>query len=278
MNDQTGTAAFSDAPALLCRELSWQPKGRGTPVLDRIFLEFEPGFVYGIIGPNGSGKSSLLRHIMGFLPVTRGEVLWGGRKVSEYSRRQLAKITAYVPQETRLDTDFTAEEVVMTGRNPYQSRFGGADGEDRAWVERALNFTGSTHLADQPFRSLSGGEAQKVIIARAIAQNTPWIVLDEPVSGLDVKNETEILERLKALNRDEKRSILIVLHDINLAARCCDRIVMLKNGTVLFAGDAAQGFSCERLEQLYEIPFEQLEYRGQRHFFPVSAFSDSADV
>ncbi len=246
--------------------LSWQPKGRAKPVLDSISLDFEPGEVYGIIGPNGSGKTSLLRHLMGFLPVTQGEVLWGDRGVSAYSRRELAKITAYVPQETRLDTDFTAEEVVFTGRNPYRGRFGGETAEDRALVREALIFTGSEKLAAQSFRSLSGGEAQKVVIARAIAQDTPWILLDEPVSGLDVKSEVEVLGRLRRLNREKNRSILMILHDINLAAEYCSRIVMLKNGHLLWTGSTAEGLSCSRLEALYDIPFERIEHGGRTFY------------
>ena len=259
------------AMEISCRNLSWKPKERSTPILNRVSLEFAPGSICGIIGPNGSGKSSLLRHIMGFLPVQEGEVLWGGRKVGKYSRKELARLTAYVPQETRLDTDFTAFDVVMTGRNPYQDRWGRPGEDDIKKTRKAMAFAGCSHLSRQPFRQLSGGEAQKVIIARAIAQETPWILLDEPVSGLDVKSETEVLTRLKKLNETEGTSILIVLHDLNAAAAYCDSIVMMKEGRVMFCGTACDAMNPARLDELYVITFGELSAGdGRKFFYPIA--------
>lgn len=250
------------------RELSWGPAGREKKVLEHMTLTFEPGYIYGIIGPNGSGKSSFLKHVMGFLPVQEGSLLWSERPVGEYRRRELARTVSFVPQETRLDTDFSAYDIVMTGRNPYQRRFGQTTAEDRRKVQEALAFTSCEALADQSFASLSGGEAQRVIIARAVAQDTEWMVLDEPVASLDIRNQVELMERLRSLNREKGTSVLMVLHDINLASAYCDRLVMLKGGRVLFAGAAREALTCERLRELYEIGFQEVNAGGRRMFYP----------
>lgn len=253
---------------LASRELSWRPAGRERRVLEHMTLTFEPGYIYGIIGPNGSGKSSFLKHVMGFLPVQEGSLLWGEQPVGKYRKRELARTVSFVPQETRLDTDFSAYEIVMTGRNPYQKRFGAAAAEDMEKVQEALAFTRCEALAEQSFASLSGGEAQRVIIARAVAQDTEWMVLDEPVASLDIRNQVELMERLKSLNREKGTSILMVLHDINLASAYCDRLVMLKGGRVLFAGDTREALTCQRLEELYEIGFQEADAGGRRMFYP----------
>lgn len=251
------------------RELSWQPKGAQRKALDHVTLTFETGNIYGIIGPNGSGKSSFLKHLMGFLPAMEGSVLWTGKPVETYRKKELAKTVSFVPQETRLETDFTAYDIVMTGRNPYQKRFQGADAEDVEKVKNALLFTRCEEFSEQPFSSLSGGEAQRVVIARAIAQDTEWMVLDEPVSSLDIRSQVELMERLRSLNREKGTSILIVLHDINLAAAYCSHLVMLKGGNVLCAGKTEDILTCERLEELYEIRFRQVCTDGRTLYYPI---------
>lgn len=257
------------------RELTWKPKGRKKEILNHVTLRFEQGQIYGIIGPNGSGKSSFLRHVMGFLPVQEGSVQLEHKEIGAYRRNDLAKKVAFVPQETRLDTDFSAYDIVMTGRNPYQTRFGGATREDKELVEKALAFTRCEKLSEQSFSSLSGGEAQRVIIARAVAQNTDWMILDEPVASLDIRSQIELMEQLKRLNREKGTSIIMVLHDINLAASYCSRLIMLRDGKVLFAGETEEGMTCERLEALYGIGFCQVD-TGERKLFYPTAGNDSA--
>lgn len=249
------------------RALTWKAKGRKKEILKQVSLQFEPGHIYGIIGPNGSGKSSFLRHVMGFLPVQEGSVLLEEKEIGKYRRRELAQKIAFVPQQTRLDTDFSAYDIVMTGRNPYQARFGRVTKKDMELVTKALVFTRCEKIAEQPFMSLSGGEAQRVIVARAIAQDTEWMVLDEPVSSLDIRSEMELMEQLKRLNREKNTSILIVLHDVNLAAAYCDRLVMLRDGEVLYAGETKEGMTCGRLEELYGIGFRCVETDGRRLFY-----------
>ncbi len=256
--------------AIESRKLFWTPEGRSDAVLKGLTLTFEAGHMYGIIGPNGSGKSSFLRHVMGFLKVQEGALEWLGKPVGEYRRRELAKTAAFVPQQTAIDTDFSAYEIVMTGRNPHQKRFQGTSAADRKKAEEALAFTDCSSLKDQPFASLSGGEAQRVIVSRAIAQEAAWMLLDEPIASLDIKNQVELMEGLKRLNQEKGISMVMVLHDLNLAAAYCDRLIMLKQGQVLFAGETKQGMTCDRLFELYGIRFLRAETEdGRPLFYPV---------
>lgn len=253
------------------KQLSWQPDAGKDPILKDISIMLEPGHVYGIIGPNGAGKSSFLKHLLGLLQVQgkTGAVFIGEKELRAYTAKELARELAFVPQKTDMDTDFTAQEVVMTGRYPYQSRWGGETEKDRLQVKHAMEIAGCLTYAEQPFYQLSGGEAQKVIIARAIAQDTGWVFLDEPVSSLDIRNQIEILRQLMRLNQENGISVVMVLHDVNLAAAYCDRLIMLKAGQVVYAGDTNCALTEERLEELYEIGFFTLrDEKGNPFFYP----------
>ena len=141
----------------------------------------------------------------------------GDVPADDYPRKKLARLLSFVPQKTDIETDFTAEEIVMTGRTPYQGRFEGTSIGDKEAVYRAFSLTKADKLKDKKFAILSGGEKQKIVIARAVAQTTPWMLLDEPIASLDIKNQIEIMKTLLELNRQEGVSVLMVLHDINLA-------------------------------------------------------------
>ena len=241
--------------SIVINHLSWTPQGMSSPVLSDISLELEEGQMTGIIGPNGSGKSSLLRHILRFLPVREGEIELDGRALAAWSRRKLARELSFVPQQTWLDTDFTAQDLVLTGRSPYIPRFGRESKKDIELAEEAMKLTGTDALAQRSFSSLSGGEAQRVVVARAVAQGTPWMLLDEPVSSLDIRHQLEILKSLAKLNRTQGISVVIVLHDVNLAAAWCSRLVLLKEGRVLDSGESSRVLSAEALRELYGIDF-----------------------
>ena len=259
--------------------LTWAPEPGKDPVLKDVSLTLEEGHIYGIIGPNGAGKSSFLKHVLAFLKAKRKSCMLVGEKpVEMYSRRELARLLSFVPQKTDIDTDFTAEEIVKTGRTPYQKRWQPESEEDKRAVERALERTGSKALADRPFSRLSGGEAQKIVIARAVAQAAPWMILDEPISSLDIRNQIEILETLQKLNREEGVSVLMVLHDVNLAGVYCDRLIMLKNGKVLFCGDPREVLTKEHLKELYEIDFTCLSGDDGRQYYLASQPPSTASV
>ena len=223
---------------IVSNHLTWTPEGIDHPILKDITLTLEPGHIYGIIGPNGAGKSSFLRHVLAFLKTESKESMKiGDVSAADYSRKKLARLLSFVPQKTDLETDFTAEEIVMTGRTPYQGRFLGTSVNDKEAVLRAFSLTKANRLKDKKFAILSGGEKQKIVIARAVAQTTPWMLLDEPIASLDIKNQIEIMQTLLELNRQEGVSVLMVLHDINLAGIYCDRLIMLKDGQVIAAGN-----------------------------------------
>ena len=253
---------------IVSNHLTWTPDGADKPILKDITLTLEPGHFYGIIGPNGAGKSSFLRHVLAFLKTENKEsIKIGSAAVSDYPRKKLAKILSFVPQKTDIETDFTAEEIVMTGRTPYQSRFAGATDKDQNAVSSAFALTKSDALKDKKFSILSGGEKQKIVIARAVAQTTPWMLLDEPIASLDIKNQIEIMQTLSLLNRQEGVSVLIVLHDINLAENYCDRLILLKDGQVIAAGDTDTCLNEENLKRLYDIPFFRITAPNGRTYF-----------
>ncbi len=251
-------------------ELRWCPNKDGKAVLDGITAEFLEGGFYGIIGPNGSGKTSFLRHLLRFLKVYSGKLLLGERELIEYERKELAKQLAFVPQNIHMDIDFSVYEVVQMGRNPYLGRFASFGKEDQKIVEEALSLTSCKELCDRKFVELSGGEAQRVLIARAVAQDTKWILLDEPVSGLDVRYQMEMMRLLDWLNRKKGKSVIVVLHDLNLAARFCSHLVIMKKGKVVAMGETEKMMDLELLQNVYEIEFLHILDMdgGQGYYFP----------
>lgn len=253
---------------IVSNHLTWTPESADHPILKDITLTLEPGHIYGIIGPNGAGKSSFLRHVLAFLKTENKEsIKIGNTAASDYPRKKLAKLLSFVPQKTDIDTDFTAEEIVMTGRTPYQGRFETTSFADKEAVSRAFSLTKADKLKEKKFAVLSGGEKQKIVIARAVAQTTPWMLLDEPIASLDIKNQIEIMQTLALLNRQEGVSVLMVLHDINLAGNYCDRLIMLKDGQVIAAGDTDTCLNEENLHRLYDIPFFHVTAPDGRTYF-----------
>ncbi len=269
--DKNKSASGTDslkAVDIVSNHLTWTPEGAEHPILKDITLTLEPGHIYGIIGPNGAGKSSFLRHVLAFLKTENKEsIKIGSVSASDYPRKKLAKLLSFVPQKTDIDTDFTAEEIVMTGRTPYQGRFEGKSFADKEAASRAFSLTKADKLKEKKFAVLSGGEKQKIVIARAVAQTTPWMLLDEPIASLDIKNQIEIMQTLALLNRQEGVSVLMVLHDINLAGNYCDRLIMLKDGQVIAAGDTDICLNEENLHALYDIPFFHVTAPDGRTYF-----------
>lgn len=259
-NESSSRMDSVKAVNIVSDHLTWTPEGTNHTILKDITLTLEPGHIYGIIGPNGAGKSSFLRHVLAFLKTESKEsIKIGSVPVADYPRKKLAKLLSFVPQKTDIDTDFTAEEIVMTGRTPYQGRFEGTSAVDKEEVSRAFSLTKAEKLKDKKFAVLSGGEKQKIVIARAVAQTTPWMLLDEPIASLDIKNQIEIMQTLSMLNKQEGVSVLMVLHDINLAGIYCDRLILLKDGQVIAAGETKTCLNEENLNRLYDIEFFHLD-------------------
>ena len=222
-------------------------------VLKDITLSVEEGEFVGLIGSNGTGKSTLIKCISGLMPVKRGKITVCGRDNAALKAKERARLMAVVPQSYHVEYDFTVEDIVMMGRNPYMS-LGQREGkEDYEIVEDAMRATNTLVFRERYYNELSGGERQRVILARAIAQKTKVILLDEPTSALDIHHQIEVMELITKLNQEEHMTILAVLHDINMASRFCQRIVMLKDGTVYADGMPREVITRRNMESLYQM-------------------------
>lgn len=210
------------------------------PALEGVTLRVGRGELVGIVGPNGSGKTTLLRAITRVLRPVAGQVRLAGQDVARLRARALARQVAVVGQDEPDGFDFTVAEVVQMGRLPHLGPFQAEGPRDRAAVDRALRLTGTEHLRGRPFASLSGGERQRVLLARALAQEPEVLLLDEPTAHLDVGHQVEVMDRIWHLARAGGVTVLAVLHDLNLAAQYCDRLLLLHRGRVLACGTPAE--------------------------------------
>lgn len=237
----------------------------GAAVLRGVDLDLPQGELLGVIGPNGCGKSSLLRAITRLLPWREGAIEVLGRALESYSQRELARRIAVVPQEETHLFAFTVAEIVAMGRTPHLGRFEVESEVDAAKVEDSLKATDTLHLAERPITELSGGEKQRVIIARALAQDPQVLLLDEPTTHLDINHQTEIHELLARLNRESGLSILCISHDLNLAAEYFDRIALMSEGRVVSCGTPSEIITQENLRSVYhsDAPVATNAYSGR---------------
>lgn len=234
-------------------KLTWAPQ-RHT-VLSDVSITFEKGKFYGILGPNGAGKTSLIRQLLGLANADSGNVLFDGRNIRDYSRAELSLIMSFLPQAYHRDADFTAYEVVSMGREPYLGYLQTLGDSDRQIIDEALEYVKCTELKDKKITTLSGGELQRVMLARCFAQDTPWIILDEPISSLDVKHQLFLMQLLKELCTKKSKTIIAILHDVNLASQFCSDIVFMKNGSIKYAGETSSVLAPEVLRDIYETEF-----------------------
>jgi iron complex transport system ATP-binding protein len=223
----------------------------GVPVLKDVELEVEPGEMLGIVGPNGSGKSTLLKCINRVLKTQPNTVLIDGTDASNLNLRELAKMMGYVPQTSTNTFPFTVFDVVLMGRKPYIHW--NLSERDYEIVAEVLDFLGIGDLSMRHFNELSGGEQQKVIVARALAQQPRLLLLDEPTSSLDIKHQLEIMCILKSLTLSKERSVIVSLHDLNLASRFSDIILMLKQGCIYAVGTPEAVLTEENIDAVYGI-------------------------
>ncbi len=219
-------------------------------ILGDISAEVAPGCITAVMGPNGCGKTTLLRCIGGLLQPDSGHVLIDHKPVADYTARQLAQRLAFVRQHAQTDFEFSAFETVLMGRNPYQRHLQNESQADWDIVERCMRQTGTWHLRFSTPAQMSGGELQRVMIARALAQETPLLLLDEPVSNLDIAHQLEIM---RLLRQASDKTVLIVIHDLNLALQFCDRLMLLHEGKLLFHGPVAEGLTPDNIRLVYGV-------------------------
>lgn len=221
----------------------------GTPILADVTASVDPGTLVGLVGPNGAGKTTLLRTITGAIDPTDGRVLLDDTPVHALSSRAASRHIASVPQQPNLDFEFTVREVVEMGRHPHRRRLGGSDaGADV--VDHALERAQVVDLADRAVTTLSGGERQRVLLARALAQDAPLLVLDEPTASLDVHHQIRTLGLVRDLV-DDGRTAIAAIHDLDLASRYCDDLVLLADGTVQATGTPGEVLTPDRLRAAF---------------------------
>jgi len=248
---------------ILCRKLSFSYPG-GPPVLEKIDLSIEKGEMVGILGPNGSGKTTLLKLMSGALRPSAGRVLLEGSDISRMAIKEIARKMTVVPQETDLGFDFTVREVVSMGRYPHLGRFQFNDPESERIVRRSMKRMGVLDLAEKSFSQLSGGEKQRVIIARALSQEPELLFLDEPTKNLDVRHSLDIMTLVRRMNIRSGLTVAAVLHDLDLAARYCTRIILLKEGRIYRDGPIESVLNPEIIEQVFDVRTRVRTERGLR--------------
>lgn len=222
------------------------------PVLSDVNCTLNSGNMYGLIGPNGAGKSSLLKLILNILAAQQGTISINEKATSNFSRKLLAQQIAFVPQDTQINFEFCVEDIVRMGRNPYLGRFQTLSEQDYALVDTAIEKTELSHLRARKINTLSGGERQRVLIARAIAQNTPIILLDEATANLDIAHQLDVFYLCKQLSQEGKL-VLAAIHDLNMAARFCDQLLLLAQKNIKAAGTPELVLSQENLKTFFAI-------------------------
>jgi iron complex transport system ATP-binding protein len=237
---------------LSLRNVGFRYDGRWT--LKGIDLDIRKGELLGILGPNGSGKSTLLRLMDGLLIPQEGEVRFRDTPLASRKRKGLAKEVAFIAQESVFRFTFSVMEVVLMGRAPHLGRLQFEGNRDLEIALHSLETMNALDLAERSIHELSGGEKQRVLIARALAQEPQVLLLDEPTSFLDIKFKGEIFELLSSLNRKHGLTIVVVSHDIDLAAHYCQRIIMLKNGNLFTAGTPEDTITAPNVESVYDCP------------------------
>lgn len=242
------------------------------PVIQDISVQFAKGKLNALIGPNGCGKSSLLKAIMGFIPLDQGKIDIDGHPHDKISRREMAQKIAYLPQDNICPEYMRVGELIeLAGYSRYRF-LGGISQRDRSLFEQALNHVGLADMADKRLMSLSGGQRQRAFIAMVLAQNADIILLDEPVNHLDVQYQYAILTILSRLSQDFGKTIVTVLHDLNLTAAFADQVVLLKQGKLVAEGHVREIMTADHIRHVFDLDVDIFD-RGERLVcLPVRAF------
>jgi iron complex transport system ATP-binding protein len=221
------------------------------PVLQDISLKASPGEMVGLIGPNGSGKSTIIKALSRVMLSQSGKITVNGRDIMTIPRQELACQVGVVPQMPLLPSTFTAFEIVLMGRNPHLGLLQSESPRDMAMAWQAMEKTGTENLANRHVNELSGGEIQCVLIARVLVQETGAILLDEPTANLDIGRQVEILDLMKRLCTENKLTVMAAIHDLNLAAQYCDRLILIHEGRIHAVGTPGEVITAENMRQVY---------------------------
>jgi iron complex transport system ATP-binding protein len=265
------------ASSPLCQAIGLSFGYGARPVFRDVGFAVGPGELVALCGPNGAGKSTLLRLLLGLHMPSAGSVRLGGELVGRLSRRQIARRAALLPQDAPADLPLTVREAVALGRLPHLERFQTESEADLDAVARALALTDTAALADRPVTEISGGERQRVHLARALAQEAPLLLLDEPIAGLDLSHQLQALDLLRA-TVDTGRGALVALHDLSLAARRCDRMLLLAEGALRADAAPAEVLTPETLARHFGVRAEvRTDSAGHSFVLPYETVSDPGD-
>ncbi|PIE36728.1 MAG: heme ABC transporter ATP-binding protein [Gammaproteobacteria bacterium] len=222
---------------------------RGKPLLEAVDFSLQPGQIHAVLGPNGAGKSTLLKVLSGELAASAGEVSLAAQPLKHYSRLALARQRAVLPQLTAVSFPLLVEDIVAMGRYPHPHS---SAADNRQHIRRAMQLAGVGHLAQRNFSSLSGGEQQRTQLARVLAQDTPLLLLDEPLSALDIAHQLQLMDLLREL-AEAGKGIVIVLHDINLALRYASHVTLIHQGRVAAQGITRQVLDAQQLQTVFAV-------------------------
>jgi iron complex transport system ATP-binding protein len=250
------------APLLLFEDVGFSYGDDGYRALAEMDLAIEEGEVTAILGPNGAGKTTLLYMALGWLKPQQGRVLLAGKPLGAYTRQQLGRLIGLVPQVEHISFDFSVLDYVLLGRAPYLPPLGMPSGEDYAAAKDAMRLVGISKLAGRSVLSLSGGEKQLVLIARALAQHPRLLLLDEPTTHLDLGNKGRLVELLRELNRSGA-SIVLTTHEPDVAAVVASRLLLVQNGRVLAGGPVREVMTSAELSRVYGLEVDVTEVQGR---------------
>jgi len=229
-------------------------------VLEEVSFEVLPGEILALIGPNGAGKSTLIRAASGVVPTISGRVSVNGDDLTGMSHSRRAKILAVVPQARQMGGAYSVKQAVMMGRTPYLNWLGQEGEADKAAVHLALEQTGLDTFADRQIAKLSGGEQQRVLLARALAQETPVMLLDEPTNHLDLQHQTNLLSLVKKLAKEKQLAVLMALHDLNLVSFYADKVALIVNGKLKCLGTPAEVIRAEHISAAFRTPVDVVSH------------------
>jgi iron complex transport system ATP-binding protein len=244
-------------------------RGSGTFSLCDVSTTITRGSITGLLGPNGCGKTTLLKLIAGVLRCGQGGIALNDRALAQFSKRELARHVALVPQETHPAFDFSVLDMVLMGRHPHLGTFQLEGPEDLSIAHSCLAATGTAHLAYRPYTTLSGGEKQRVVIASALAQEPEVLLLDEPTASLDLAYQLEVASLLARLNLDHEVTMVVATHDLNLAASLCDSLVLLHAGRILAQGPTRDVLTASMIQQLYDVEADVQVHEPSGHLTVV---------
>jgi iron complex transport system ATP-binding protein len=236
------------------------------PILDGVSIDIVAGELLALVGPNGAGKSTLLSVLSGDVTPSTGSVRIDGRDIRSIRHIELARLRSVLTQENQVSFPFTVAEVVEMGRSPWARTADRSD--DETAIAEAIRATDVAHLAARRYTSLSGGEKARVSLARVLAQGTPTVFLDEPTAALDLRHQEEVMATAAVLAR-AGRAVVVVVHDLSLAAAYADRVALIASGRLETVGTPAEVFTAERVERVYGLPVEVREQNGRPVILPV---------